>query len=74
MKTLKTTITILGTDREREIFKGKCNHCRKIGHKEADCWRKHPEKKSAKFQKSGETSGANTKVLVVNVAKVPDKA
>ena len=54
-------------------FKGKCNHCRKLGRKEANCWEKYPEKKPVKFQKSGDTSGANIKILVVNIARVPEE-
>ena len=26
-------------------FAGECFHCKKVGHRESDCWQKHPEKK-----------------------------
>lgn len=29
----------------KKKFTGACNHCHKAGHKEVDCWVKHPEKK-----------------------------
>jgi hypothetical protein len=36
----------------------KCDHCGIIGHKEVDCWKKHPEKLPAKFQKKKATAKA----------------
>ena len=32
-------------------FDGKCNHCSKHGHKEDQCWIKHPELKPEKSRK-----------------------
>ena len=45
---------------------GNCNHCGKPGHKEADCWEKHPEKKPAKYWKN-DASIANVDILVANI-------
>src|SRR5213075_2668115 len=32
-----------GSMNSRKRFEGKCNHCKKQGHKENQCWVKHPE-------------------------------
>src|SRR5947207_7762284 len=32
-----------GSTNARKKFEGKCNHCKKQGHKENQCWVKHPE-------------------------------
>ena len=32
-------------------FDGKCNHCSKRGHKEDQCWTKHPELKPDKSRR-----------------------
>lgn len=29
-------------------FAGECYHCKKVGHREADCWAKHPDKRKQK--------------------------
>src|SRR5437762_5355458 len=34
-------------------FDGKCNHCSKRGHKEDQCWIKHPELKPEKSRRDG---------------------
>src|SRR5579859_607257 len=36
-------------------FDGKCNHCNKRGHKEDQCWTKHPELKPEKSRKDERT-------------------
>jgi len=40
-------------------FPGTCNHCQKIGHKEKDCWIKHPELKKRKADNDKTGSGEN---------------
>lgn len=43
-------------------FKGDCHHCKKLGHKAADCYKKHPELKKRK-QKNSTTNAKNTQKL-----------
>ncbi len=49
--------------------KSKCSHCGKPGHKEEDCWKKHPHK--APSRSSTEASGKflDEKLLVCNIAQ-----
>jgi hypothetical protein len=41
-------------DNTDEKFEGECNHCGTKGHKEKDCWKKHPEKIPEKIKKKME--------------------
>jgi len=42
-----------GSPSSCKSFVGKCNHCKKEGHKEAQCWIKHPELRPAKRRDDG---------------------
>ena len=42
-----------GSGKNSSKFDGKCNHCNKRGHKEDQCWIKHPQLKPEKGSKVG---------------------
>ena len=44
-----------GNDQNNRTFNGYCNHCGKKGHKEKDCWSKHPNLKKNRQGASVET-------------------
>lgn len=42
----------------KQKFTGTCNHCKKSGHKEQDCWSKHPEKRNNRSSGTAATAAA----------------
>jgi len=53
-------------------FDGKCNHCNKRGHKEDQCWTKHPElkpEKSRRDERNEKPKFAMTATISVAVPK-----
>ena len=46
-----------------------CNHCGLKGHKEADCWKKNPDKAPEWYQTKKETAGGavDVKVMLCNL-------
>jgi hypothetical protein len=62
-----------GTATEASVnrTKSKCGHCGKPGHKEEDCWKKHPHK--APPRRSMETSGTFLEEELLMCHITPDK-
>lgn len=48
----------------------KCNHCGKLGHKEADCWVKNPNKAPAWFKEKKEAANVE---ITLSAVDTPDK-
>ena len=58
--------------KDKKKFQGKCNHCNKRGHKEDQCWIKHPELKP---QKDGEARTEKAKfsmMATINLKRQSD--
>ena len=65
------TLTAGGKDsnkrRGRTSFAGTCHHCDKKGHKEANCWAKHPEKAPKKPEGGGKGEKGSTPEAAVTL-------
>lgn len=48
-------------------FDGKCNHCNKRGHKEDQCWIKHPQLKPEKGSKVGGAERSKFSMMAITV-------
>ena len=61
-----------------KYFKGRCNHCRKFGHKKADCWdlknkkekQQEDEKKVKKIKQRLDVSGVESRVIMQMSARM----
>jgi hypothetical protein len=53
--------------------KSKCSHCGKPGHKEEDCWKKHPHRALSRSPMEASGMFLDEELLVCNIAqdKVP---
>src|SRR5579859_729241 len=55
-------------------FNGKCNHCNKRGHKEDQCWTKHPELKQEKSRRDQRNERPKFAMMaMVATAEVPKR-
>src|SRR3984885_8291760 len=54
-------------------FDGKCNHCNKRGHKEDQCWIKHPELKPEKSRNEGRNETSKYAMMATAMGPVVTK-
>ncbi len=52
---------------KKVLFEGNCSHFRKFGHRQADCWGKHPENKSVKYWKYNNVNNSNIEFSVIKI-------
>src|SRR5256714_1885184 len=58
-----------GSTNSRKRFEGRCNHCKKQGHKENQCWIKHPELKPVR---QGGKDKPNFSMMAMTVKRQSD--
>lgn len=53
-------------------FKGECRHCKRKGHKEVDCWSKHPEKRPQRGGSANVTESESGKSALIMMAAISE--
>jgi hypothetical protein len=56
-------------DASAKKTKSKCSYCGKPGHKEEDCWKKHPHKAPSKSSTEALGTFLDEEILLCNIAK-----
>jgi hypothetical protein len=57
------------TDARMKRSKSKCSHCCKPGHREEDCWKKHPHKAPSKHSTEASGMFLVEELLVCHIAQ-----
>jgi hypothetical protein len=57
------------TDASVEKTRSKCSHCGKPGHKEEDCWKKHPHKSPSRSSTEALGTFLDEEILVCNIVQ-----
>ncbi len=57
------------TDASVKRTKSKCSHCGKPGHKEEDCWKKHPHKAPPRCSTEASGTFLDEELLVCHIAQ-----